>query len=459
MGGSKMKKLLCLLLVTALIFTSLTGCSKKEADPTSGSPDVKTTEKEADKTEPAKEASKPTTLTFWTFNELHIQFFDDAAVTWNTAHPDQQIELKTEVYPYDEMHNKLLIALQSGTGAPDLADIEISKFANYLKGSNPSLVPLNDIVEPIKDKLIMSRMDNYAKDGKYYGVDYHVGATVMYYNTEILGKAGVNIDDIKTWADYVEAGKKVVAATGIPMTTTEVTEHWSYYPLISQRGSDFFAADGSVILDNQTNIDTLQFLYDGLYTDKIAVPAPGGFHHSEEYWAFMNKGGAASLMMPMWYMNRFTNYMPDLKGKIAIRPLPLWEEGGNRSAGMGGTGTVVTVQSKEQDLAKAFLAEAKLSKEGSIKTWTILGFDPIRWDAWSDPAMSADNEFTAYFGKGIFDMLVEIKDEIGPTQIKELYPDAVTLVQKNVVFKALQEQSQTPEEALKEAANELRAKQ
>ncbi|MDF2906788.1 MAG: sugar transporter substrate-binding protein [Herbinix sp.] len=446
-----MKKLLCLFLVTALIFTSFTGCANNKVE--------ETTEKVTDKTEVSETDSKPTVLTFWTFNELHTQFFDDAAVTWNAAHPDQQIELKSEVYPYDEMHNKLLIALQSGTGAPDLADIEISKFANYLKGSNPSLVPLNDIVEPIKDKLIMSRMDNYAKDGNYYGVDYHVGATVMYYNTENLGKAGVNIDDIKTWADYVEAGKKVVAATGIPMTTTEVTEHWSYYPLISQRGSDFFGADGSVILDNQTNIDTLQFLYDGLYTDKISVPAPGGFHHSEEYWAFMNKGGAASLMMPMWYMGRFTAYMPELKGKIAIRPLPVWEEGGNRSAGMGGTGTVITTQSKEQDLAKAFLAEAKLSKEGSIKTWTILGFDPIRWDAWSDPAMSADNEFTAYFGKEIFNMLVEIKDEIGPTQIKELYPDAVTLVQKNVVFKALQEQSQTPEEALKEAANELRAKQ
>ncbi len=452
-----MKKLLCLCLAIALVFTSLIGCSKKEPEQSTGS--NKATEKDADKTEPAKETSKPTVLTFWTFNELHIQFFDDAAVTWNAANPDQQIELKTEVYPYDEMHNKLLIALQSGAGAPDLADIEISKFANYLKGSNPSLVPLNDIVDPIKDKLIMSRLDNYAKDGNYYGIDYHVGATVMYYNTEILGKAGVNVDDIKTWADYVEAGKKVVAATGIPMTTTEVTEHWSYYPLISQRGSDFFAADGTVTLDNQTNIDTLQFLYDGLYTDKISVPAPGGFHHSEEYWAFMNKGGAASLMMPMWYMNRFTNYMPDLKGKIAIRPLPVWEEGGNRSAGMGGTGTVITNQSKEQDLAKAFLAAAKLSKEGSIKTWTILGFDPLRWDAWTDPAMTADNEFTDYFGKGIFDMLVTIKDEIGPTQITELYPDAVTLVQKNVVFKALQEQSQTPEEALKEAADELRAKQ
>ncbi|GAI50580.1 unnamed protein product, partial [marine sediment metagenome] len=231
--------------------------------------------------------------------------------------PDKQIELKSDVYPYEEMHNKLLISLQAGIGAPDFADIEISMFANYLKGTTPSLVPLNDVVEPVLDNLIKSRFDNFAKDGKYYGIDYHVGATVMYYNTEILGQAGVNVDDIITIEDYVEAGKKVVAKTGKPMTTIEVTEHWTFYPLISQRGSDIFDENGEVILDNETNIDTLQALVDWVYTDEIAIPAPGGFHHSEEYWGFMNKGGAASLMMPMWYMGRFVDYMPDLKGKMA----------------------------------------------------------------------------------------------------------------------------------------------
>lgn len=440
-----------------LSMSVLSGCGKssdtKTADATTD------TTKTADTTATTDSAPSETTLTFWTFNELHAAFMDNAVKRWNTANPEHTIVIKNEVYPYDEMHNKLLIALQSGTGAPDLADIEISKFANYLKGSTPPLLPLNDIVEPEKDNLIMSRFDNYAKDGKYYGVDYHVGATVMYYNTEIMDKAGVDIDSIKTWADYVEAGKQVVAKTSTPMTTVEVTEHWSYYPLMIQQGSDFFDKEGNVTLDNDTNVKTLQFLSDMLNKDKIAVPAPGGFHHSEEYYAFMNQGGSASLMMPMWYMGRFTAYMPDLKGKIAIRPLPVWTEGGARSAGMGGTGTVITNQTKSPDVAKQFLAFAKISKEGSIATWTELGFDPLRWDVWSDPAMSADNQFTDYFGKGIFTMLQGVKDEIGASNITSLFPDAVSLVQKNVVFKALKEQSQTPAEALKEAADELRSKQ
>ena len=45
-------------------------------------------------------------------------------------------------------------------------------------------------------------------------------------------------------------------------------------------------------------------------------------------------------------------------------------------------------QSKNIDLAKKFLFFAKGSKQGNIMIWQILGFDPIRWDVWNDPAMS-----------------------------------------------------------------------
>jgi len=397
-----------------------------------------------------------TTLTFWTFNELHVQFYEEAVKDWNEQHPDQQIQLKPNVYPYEEMHNKLLIALQSGVGAPDIADIEISKFANYLKGSNIPLAELDDLIQPEKDKFIQSRFDIYSKNGHNYGIDFHVGATVMYYNKEMMDQAGVNIDEIKTWADYAEAGKKVMAATGKPMTTVEVIDNWTFWPMIAQQESDMFDQSGQVTLDNETNIKTLKFLHEMVHGSKIAVPAPGGNHHKEEYYGFMNKGGAASVLMPMWYMGRFLEYMPDLKGKIVIRPMPSWEPGGKRSAGMGGTGTVVTKQSKQLELAKQFLGYAKLSKEGNIRVWKTMGFDPIRWDVWDAPEIKEKNKYTDYFGEGIFDVLLEIKDEITPVNITEKTPQAIDLIRKDVLFKPLKENSMTPEDALKKAADELR---
>lgn len=189
----------------------------------------------------------------------------------------QKIELQATTYPYDDMHNKLLLSLQSGVGAPDIADIEISRFSNFLKGK-PQLVELNDIVEPVKDKIVQSRLNIYSKDGKYYGIDFHVGATVIYYNKELLGKAGVDPDKIITWEDFEEAGKKVVSATGKPMITIETNDLWSYWPLIVQQGSDFYGKDGSVTLDNEINVKTLEFLKQ-LLDEKIAKAAPGGGHH------------------------------------------------------------------------------------------------------------------------------------------------------------------------------------
>ena len=318
-------------------------------------------------------AQAKTDLNLWTFNELHAQYYNSAVVAWNAANPTKQINLKAEVFPYDDMHNKLLIALQSGKGAPDIADIEISKFPNYLKG-NIGLVPLDDLLNPIRKQFVQARLDIYGKDGKTYGICFHVGADVMYYNMDLMKAAGVDIDKIDTWDDWVKAGLAVKAKTGKPMTTIETTDQWSYWPLISQQKSDYTDKAGNVTIDNDINTKTLQFLHDLIYVQKIAVVAPGGFHHSEQYYGFMNDGGAATIWMPMWYMGRFTDYMPDLKGKMAIRPLPRWTKGGNRSAGMGGTGTAVTKQSKNVDLAKAFLVYAKGSKEAVADPRPSCGF-------------------------------------------------------------------------------------
>ena len=408
----------------------------------------------------AAPAAEP--ITFWTFQAAHQTFMESAAARWNETYPDRPIELQAETLGYDDLHNNLMISLQTGTGAPDLVDIEIAMYANFITGDEEyiPLVPLNDIVEPEKDVLIMGRFDNYANHGNYYGVDYHVGAAAMMYNKEIFEEAGVDINAIVTWDEFKEAGKVIREKTGKYIMAVETTEHWTYYPLITQQGSDFFdPATGEVILDNEINIATLEWLLDGVQQD-IFVPMPGGFCHSEEWYAYMNEGNVAAIAVPLWYLNRFTDYMPDLDGKMAVRAMPVWVEGGANSAGLGGTGTSVTNQAKNIDLCKEFLYFAKMSKEGAIATWTELGFDPLRTDIYEDPTMTAPNVFTDYFGDDVYAVMDETAPSIaGLSTSNPLYPTALTLVQKTVMFEVLSEQSKTPAESLKAAADELRALQ
>lgn len=398
-----------------------------------------------------------TELTLWTFAGQHIDFYRDAAERWNEENTDRPITLTAETYPLEQMHNNLLLAVQSGQGGPDIADIEIGQFPNFLRGDIP-LEPMNEYVEPILDNAVTSRFENYAKDGNYYGLPTHVGATVMYYNTEIMDEAGVDIDSIQTWDDFVAAGKQVVENTDSMMWNVG-TEDWlmDFWPMISQQDSDVFNEDGELILDNQTNIDTLQFLQDVVYKDKIAEVTPGGMNQSEEFYGYFSEGGAASILAPLWYMGRFTDNMPDLEGKIAIRPMPAWEEGGKRSAGMGGTGTVVTKQSENVDLAKEFLAYAKLSEEGNIKLWTVLGFDPPRWDTWESEAVQEDNKYYQFFGDGIFDTLLDVREDINELNFTQYTPDVINEYNTNIAQQTIRSNAQTPQEALEQGAEAVKS--
>jgi arabinosaccharide transport system substrate-binding protein len=393
-----------------------------------------------------------TKLIFWTFVDAHQKFYESMAEQWNQEHPDQQIELEATTIPYDDMHTKLLLALQSGVGAPDLVDIEQSKFPNFMKGV-PQLVDLTDMIKPELNNIVQSRVEIYSKEGKYYGIDYHVGATVMYYNQEILDQAGVNADDIKTWSDFEQAGKQVLAKTGKPMITFEGNGNWSWWPAISQQKSDQVDADGNVTVNAAVNVQTMKF-FQQMVKEGVAAVAPGAGHDTEEYFGYMDQGSAAAVFMPFWFMNRFTDHIPDLKGKMIIRPMPAWEEGGNRSAGMGGTATSITNQSGAVELAEQFLAYAKLSKEGNLQIWKQLGFDPIRTDVWTDSAMKESNKYTDYFGDDIFDTLLSVKDEIAPVNIREKSPEVFDAV-RNKAMPDIFINLKDPEQVLNEVQAEL----
>ncbi|RDW20637.1 ABC transporter substrate-binding protein [Oceanobacillus chungangensis] len=397
-----------------------------------------------------------TELSFWTFAGTHADFYASAAERWNTENPDKAIKLSIETYPFDQMHNNLLLALQSGSGAPDLADIELAKFPNFLKG-DIQLESLNDLIEPEIENFVEDRLNIYAKDGTYYGAPTHVGATVVYYNQEIMDEAGVDIDSIETWDDYIEAGKQVVEVTDKPMTTIP-TNWYGIWPYVTQRGSDFFDENGELTLDNEENVETLEFINSLVNEHKIAEVTPGGGNHSEEFYGFMNNGGQASIVIPMFYMKDFVEYMPDLKGKMQIRPMPLAAGSDTKSVGMGGTGTAVISQSEHVDLAKEFLYYAKLSKEGNIHLWTELGFDPPRWDVWDTPEVREDNVFYEYFHDDIFDILLSIKDDVTGINLSENTPDVLSEIDSNIMHSVLREGNQTPEEALKQSADTIRQK-
>ncbi|UOQ87311.1 ABC transporter substrate-binding protein [Gracilibacillus salinarum] len=441
-----MNKKSLLVLLFGMLAIVLVACGG--SDSASEATDVSTTGSDIEGSTPLK---------MWVFAAQHVDFYIDAAERWNEENPDNAIELSVETYPLDQMHNNLLLALQSGNGAPDLADIEIGRFPNFLEGE-PQLLPMNEYVEPELENFVQGRFEIYAKDGQYYGMPTHVGASVMYYNTEIMEQAGVDIDSIQTWDDFKEAGQKVVDNTDAFMINSFPGDFLPFWSRVSQQNSDLMDENGELTINTPESVQALNVMKD-LQDAEIAEVAPGGAPHAEEFYSYMNDGGAAAISMPIWYMGRFTDSMPDLEGKMTIRPMPVFDEDDNRSAGMGGTGTVVTNQSENPELAQEFLAYAKLTKESNIKLWTILGFDPPRHDVWDDPALREENKYTNYFGNDIFDVLLGIKDEIAPLQISPATPDIANELNTTTLNTVLRDGAKTAEEALAEAQEAVQSQQ
>ncbi len=392
-----------------------------------------------------------TEIEFWTFQTLHVEFYEEMAKEWNELNPDRQIVLKPDVYEFEQMHELLGNALLAGEGAPDLVDIEFGKYANFLRG-DIQLVPLNDIVEPELDNIVKARVDIYAKDGNYYGICFHVGAAIIFYNQELCASAGIDCGAIHTWDEYYEAAKVFKAANPDKYwMSVESSDIWHMWPQLAELGADMTDADGNATINTPEMAKVLEYNR-RMVKEGLAVVAPGTYHHAEEFYALMDGGNIASIVMPFWYLDRFTNYMPDLAGKIATAPLPVWEEGEKRSVGQGGTGTSVTVQAEDPELTKAFLAFCKLSKEGGIKEWTMLGFDPIRTEVWAMEEITHDpeNTFVKYYANNPFDTLLQIKDEVVAVNNNSTLPTVLDTMKTTVLQKAY-ETDESIETILKDA--------
>ena len=407
-------------------------------------------------------AQDATDLSLWVFVDRHGLFMQNQAERWNEANPDRPINLTYEQIEYTQMHDNLLASLLVGVGAPDLADIEISKFATFTKG-DIQLVPLDDAIDPYREDIIETRLAPYFAEGHNYGIDYHLGSFVMYYNTAILEAAGVDVDSIVTWDDYIEAGKQVTQDTdgdGTPdvyMASIEVTGPFSARALMLMMGGGAYNADGELILDSEENVAALQFLQDLVHEHGIARPASGGNHHAPDHFVDMVEGRIASLWMPQWYMTRYPDNMSSELADVAVvRPMPIFEEGGYTTTMGGGTGTAITNQIDESkvELAKEFLAFAKLTYEANVSLWTDLGFDPMRLDVYDDEALLI--EMDDFSGEVPFTYIKAGLGNVAPEYTGPFYPEIATIMTTTMLYDLIENQV-PPADALAAAIAELEA--
>lgn len=336
-----------------------------------------------------------TVLTLWTFQAAHEQYYKTIEEQWNKENPNEQVQLEISVLPSEDMHNKLLVCSSASVGCPDIADIEVKRFPLFTTGEDSPLYDLTPYAEKYDGDFVSSRFELYKKDDQLLGMPTHVGAEVVYYNEEIMDAAGVDTSKIVSWQDFIDAGYQVKAKTGKAMTVIETSENLIIWPILIQYGADYYNQENALDLNNKNAINIYNTVQK-LIEDGVVEVAPGAKVHSEDFYGYMNNGNIAALPMPVWYMNRFIDYMPDLAGKISIQKYPINPNNNEiKTVGIGGTGTAVFESSENASIATKFVAFAKLSDESEILAWEQLGFDPVNSSLWSKLELS--KKFEEYF--------------------------------------------------------------
>jgi len=127
-------------------------------------------------------------------------------------------------------------------------------------------------------KFIPATLAKSTYQGKLYGLPCIIGGTVVYYNKDLLAKAGVTSIPTNT-AQLAAAALKVVKTVGngtwgyqVPMTDKDFNWYFTYHD-IHNRGTDIISKDGkSVTFTSPGNKAALQSEVDLLLKYKVQPP-------------------------------------------------------------------------------------------------------------------------------------------------------------------------------------------
>ena len=144
-----------------------------------------------------------TEITVWAWEPTLTQVAKDF-----TKKTGIKVDLKnvgTNTKEYTQLDN----AIEAGSGAPDVAQVEYYAIPQYaIKGN---LLDITDKTSGYSDFYTPGPWASVQFAGKVYGLPMDSGPMAFFYNKEVFDKAGVDAEQIKTWDQYYDAAKKIHA--------------------------------------------------------------------------------------------------------------------------------------------------------------------------------------------------------------------------------------------------------
>jgi len=406
-------------------------------------------------------AAKPSgKVTLWMWKAAHDTLTNSGVLDeFAKEYPDVEVEV-VEYAPTD-VYQKLPLALQAGTGAPDISLVENSHLAQIV--SLGGLTDMTGWVTPYLDKMNAYKWADAKLGDKYYAMPWDSGPVVLYYRRDVFEAAGLPSDPesvsaaVATWDGYLNVCQTIMDETGSACFSNNKANNYGrlYEMMLWQQGLGYFNAEGQVTVDSPENIATLEtlkkFWDENLTSDQLEWT--DGWY--AEMAAETDAKPVATLVEAAW-MGAFLKgwIAPGTEGKWGVALMPAMEEGQVRAANDGGSAFVIPEQSKNKAAAWALTEFLFGRVENQVAMFKSSDFFPSLEAAYADPVFNEPDPFFA--DQAVRPTYVDVVKEVpiayvyGPNY-PEMNGFVATAIQKVATGEA------SPADALKEAADAIRA--
>jgi multiple sugar transport system substrate-binding protein len=370
------------------------------------------------------------------YSEADVRAMTDA---FAKANPDIKVNL--EFVPYEGLHDKTVLAQGSG-GGYDVVLFDVIWPAEY--ATNKVLVDVSSrVTDEMKKGVLPGAWTTVQYDDKYYGMPWILDTKYLFYNKEILEKAGIKAPP-KTWDELTEQAKTIKDKG---LLATPIAWSWSqaeaaicdYTTLVSAYGGDFLK-DGKPAFQTGGGLDALKYMVSS-YSSGLTNPNSKEFLEEDVRKVFEN--GDAAFALNWTYMYNMANNPKDSKvaGKVGVVPAPGVAGKSEASAVNGSMGLGITSASQHPDEAWKYITF--MTSQATQNAYAKLSL-PIWASSYEDPAVTKGQEELISAAKiGLAAMYPR------PTTPK--YQELSTALQQAIQESLLGQTS--PEDALKSAAD------
>lgn len=412
-------------------------------------------------TAPPTEAAKPSgKVTLWMWKSAHDALTNSGVLdAFSAEYPDVEVEV-VEYAPAD-VYQKLPLALQAGTGAPDISLVENSHLAQIV--ALGGLTDMTEWVTPYLDKMNAYKWADAELDGKYYAMPWDSGPVVFYYRRDVFDAAGLPSDPdsvseaVATWDGYFNTCQTLMEKTGSSCFSNNKANNYGrlYEMMLWQQGLGYYNADGKVTVDSPENIATLETMkkfWDANLTSDQLEWTDGWY---AELAAPTDQKPIATLVEAAW-MGAFLKgwIAPGTEGKWGVALMPTMADGQVRAANDGGSAFVIPDQSQNKEAAWALTEFLFGRVENQVAMFKASDFLPSLEAAYDDPVFSETDPFFA--DEAVRQTYVDVVKQVPIAYVYGAhYPEmngfVATAIQKVATGQA------SAADALKEAADAIRA--